>query len=72
MVREGQSFVPRLIKIGVSNFDFAEVLEGLKEGDEIQMVTISRAKIEAEQRNERMRSTQGLGSVGGSPRGTGR
>jgi HlyD family secretion protein len=72
MVREGETYVPRLIKIGVSNFDFAEVVEGLKEGDEIQMVTISQAKIEAEQRNERMRTTQGLGGMGGTTRGMGR
>jgi HlyD family secretion protein len=71
MVKQGEQFVPRLIKIGASNFDYAEVLEGLKEGDEIQVMTISRAKIEAEQMNERMKSMQGIGGMpgGGSPPG---
>ncbi len=73
MVKQGDQFAPRLIKIGASNFDYAEVLEGLKEGDAIQLTTISRAKIAAEQMNERMRSMQGLGGMpgGGPPSGGG-
>jgi HlyD family secretion protein len=68
LVKQGDQFIPRLIKIGASNFDHAEVLEGLKEGDTIQFTTISRAKIAAEQMNERMRSMQGLGGMsGGGP-----
>lgn len=65
MVKEGDTFVPRLVKVGASNFDYAEVLDGLKEGDEIQVTTISRAKLAAEQMNERMRSNTGLGGVAG-------
>lgn len=57
MVKEGENFVPRLIKVGASNFDYAEVMSGLDEGDEIQITTISRAKIAAEQMAERMRSS---------------
>ncbi|MBF8296916.1 MAG: HlyD protein [Bacteroidetes bacterium] len=68
LVKQGDQFIPRLVKIGASNFDHAEVLEGLKEGDTIQFTMISRAKIAAEQMNERMRSMQGLGGMsGGGP-----
>jgi hypothetical protein len=68
MVKQGEQFVPRLIKIGASNFDYAEVLEGLQEDDKIQVVTTSRAKTEANQLNERMRSMQGIGGMpGGGP-----
>jgi hypothetical protein len=74
MVRQGEQYVPKLIKIGASNFDFAEVVEGLKEGDELQITTISRAKLAAEQMNERMRSMSGLGGMTGGrvPTGGGR
>lgn len=58
------SFKPKLIKVGPSNFDQSVVLEGLQEGDEIEIVTISRAKIAQEQFNERMRSMNSFG--GGS------
>jgi HlyD family secretion protein len=69
MVKQGEQFVPWLIKIGASNFDYAEVLEGLKEGDEIQIITSSRAKIEADQMSERVKSMQGMGGMpsGGPP-----
>lgn len=73
LVKQGDQYVPRLVKIGVSNFDYSEVLEGLKEGDQLQVTTISRAKIEAEQMNERMKSMQGVGGMpgGGPPSGGG-
>jgi HlyD family secretion protein len=68
LAKQGGQFIPRLVKIGATNFDHAEVLEGLREGDTIQYTTISRAKIAAEQMNERMRSMQGLGGMpGGGP-----
>lgn len=75
VVKEGVEFVPRLIKIGASNFDVAEVVSGLNEGDEIQITTISRAKLAAEQMNDRMRSMSGLGGMSGgrgAPSGGGR
>lgn len=67
MVKEGEQFVPKLIKVGASNFDYAEVLEGLTEGDEIQITNISRAKIAAEQLAERMRN-QSMGGLSGNVR----
>jgi HlyD family secretion protein len=69
VVKEGDQFVPRLIKVGVSNFDYAEVISGLSEGDEIQVTTISRAKQAAEQMNERMRSMSGISGVAGGGAG---
>ncbi|MEX2116312.1 MAG: efflux RND transporter periplasmic adaptor subunit [Bacteroidota bacterium] len=63
-VRSGDGFVSRMIKVGANNYDFAEVLEGLKEGDEIRITTISRAKLASEQFTERMRSMQGVGGIG--------
>lgn len=68
MVKEGDQFVPKLIKVGPSNFDYAEIMDGLKEGDEIQVTTISRAKLAAEQLNERMRSNSGLSGMSGGGR----
>lgn len=64
-VNENGRFVPKIIKIGASNFDVSEVVEGLKEGDEIRIVAISRALLSSEQFNERMRS---MSSMGGNTR----
>jgi hypothetical protein len=73
MTKEGNGFVPRMVEVGASNFDYAEIVRGLEEGDEIQITTISRARIAAEQWNERMRSTQSMGGLGGGrvPTGSG-
>jgi HlyD family secretion protein len=65
LVRENGVAVPRKVVIGVANFDNAEVLSGLREGDEIQMTSLSRAKIAQEQWNDRMRSMQALGGTPG-------
>jgi HlyD family secretion protein len=63
MVRDSSGFSPRTIKVGVGNYDYSEVIEGLQEGDNIQITTVSRAKQEAEAFTERMKSRQGVGGV---------
>ncbi len=65
MVKEGDTFVARIIKVGASNFDNSEVVDGLKEGDEIQITSISRAKIASAQMTDRMRSMNSMGGLGG-------
>jgi HlyD family secretion protein len=62
-VREGESFAPRMVKVGASNYDYAEILDGVKEGDEIRITTVSRAKIASEQFTERMRERQSIGGI---------
>jgi HlyD family secretion protein len=62
-VRNGDGFVPKVIKVGPSNYDFAEVIEGLAEGDELRITTVSRAKLASEQFTERMRSMQSVGGI---------
>lgn len=72
LVKEGNAYVPRIVKAGPSNFDNTEIIEGLQEGDELQIITISRAKIQSAEFTERMRSMQGVGGVGGMSGGGGR
>ena len=67
MVKEGNEFVPRMIKIGANNFDNAEVVSGLNEGDEIQITSISRAKLASQQFTDRMRANNN--PLGGSAPG---
>ena len=64
MVKEGGEFVARMIKVGASNFDNAEVVSGLNEGDELQITSISRAKLASQQFTERMRANNN--PLGGS------
>jgi HlyD family secretion protein len=72
IVKGGDGYKPRLVKTGASNFDNTEVLDGLKEGDEIQITSISRAKIASERMTERIKSSTPLGGMGTGGGGGGR
>ncbi|MGQ9805378.1 MAG: efflux RND transporter periplasmic adaptor subunit [Chlorobiales bacterium] len=56
---------PKPVLIGEQTAEYAEVLGGLNEGDEVEITIFSRALMEGQQFQERMRSTTGFG--GGQP-----
>jgi len=64
MVKSGETYEPRVIRVGRSNFDFAEVVSGLEEGDELMITTFSRALLQSQEMNSRMRSRSGIGGMG--------
>jgi len=66
LVKEDGQFVPRVIKIGRSDFDYAVVLSGLKEGDIIGVPMTSRLKAENERMEERIKSSRSFGTSGSS------
>lgn len=61
MVKEGSEVKPRRVTVGISNFDFTEIVDGLDEGEEIVVRTMSRARQAALEWQERMRSRGGFG-----------
>lgn len=63
-VKDSSGYVPHRVKVGATNYDFTEVLEGLNEGDEVQAIIVSRALVANERRNEMMRSMQSVGGAG--------
>ena len=65
VVKEGGNYKPRIVKTGASNFENTEILEGLKEEDEIQVTSISRAKIASQQMTDRIKSANPLSGGGG-------
>ncbi|MFQ6093283.1 MAG: efflux RND transporter periplasmic adaptor subunit [bacterium] len=66
MVKEGGQFKPRAIIVGVSDFDHSEALKGLKEGDEVMISYLSRAKMDSEQFRERFSRMRSFGGIGRS------
>ena len=38
-VKKGDTFEPRAVRLGVSNYEFAEVLSGVKEGEEVALLS---------------------------------
>lgn len=62
MVKDASGdFKPRLVEIGTTNYDEAEVVSGLVEGDELQITTFSRARMQGQQFRQNIQSSQGLG-----------
>jgi len=61
MVKDGDEVKPRRVVVGISNFDFTEIVEGLEEGEEIVVRTMSRARQAALEWQERMRGRRGFG-----------
>ena len=64
IVKSGDDYEIRLLKIGISNYDYTEVLEGLEEGQEVVYTFFSRAKASSDQFRQRftsrMKASSGL------------
>jgi HlyD family secretion protein len=66
LLKNEERFTPRRVQIGVSNFDYAEIISGLQEGDSVLVFTASRAAADRQRFMERMRGMSGFsGFTGG-------
>ena len=63
----------RIVRVGLSDFDYAEVLGGLKEGDQVAMLSVALLEAQrAESINQiRQRVSGGVTGVGGGGGGAG-
>jgi hypothetical protein len=85
-VKEGASLTPRIVRLGASNYDYSEVLSGLKEGDEVALLAAAALQAQRQQALDRFRgmtgggvpgmqrqpTTTAPGATGGAPAGGGR
>ena len=78
-IGEGK-YEPRLVKLGASNYDYSEVLSGLREGDNVATLAVAALQAKREQANDRFRGMAGggvpgmqrtpaAGAAGGAPGG---
>lgn len=63
LVKNEDRFVPRRVQIGVSNFDYAEIISGLQEGDSVLVFSASRAGAARQAFMDRMRNMNSFGST---------
>ncbi|MGH7626231.1 MAG: hypothetical protein ACREOJ_13060, partial [Gemmatimonadaceae bacterium] len=61
-VAQNGTFVPRLVVLGIGNYDVTEVISGLKEGEQVAIVTTAML-MQAQQ--QRMKRIQGFMSLPG-------
>jgi HlyD family secretion protein len=84
-VAKGSTFEPRVVTLGIANYDFTEVLSGLTEGEQVAIITAAALQQRRQEQLERFRGITGggvpgmqrqqggtPGGAGGAPRGGGR
>ncbi len=63
---------PRMVRLGVANFDFTEVLDGVKEGERVALLSAAAMQAQRQAQNDRARQMMGGGSpLGGATAGPG-
>jgi HlyD family secretion protein len=68
-VAEGKTFTPRVVMLGAGNYDFTEVVSGLKEGERVALLASLAVQAQREEQNERFRSR--VGGIPGMQQGGG-
>ena len=63
-VQAAGKFEPRLVRLGASNYDYSEVLSGLKEGEKVATLNVAALQAKRDQQNDRFRS---MTAVPGAP-----
>jgi HlyD family secretion protein len=71
-VVSGATYEPRIVQLGQANFDYTEVLSGLKEGDQVVLLTALTMQAQRDQQNNRFRQATGGGLPGVPTGGRGR
>jgi HlyD family secretion protein len=59
-VAENGTYIPRIVRLGVGNFDYTEVVSGLKEGEHVALLAAAAMQARREEQNNRMRNMGGL------------
>ena len=72
-VASGTSFVPRVVRVGMSDLDYTEVVSGLQEGENVLLLTALAMQASRDSAMARMRRGGGMPGMpgGGTPGGPG-
>jgi HlyD family secretion protein len=77
-VKDGSKFSPRVVRLGATDFDYTEVLSGLKAGEQVALLGAATLQAQRQQTVDRIRSATGSGMpgttnapAGGAARGRG-
>ena len=63
---------PRLVRLGVADYDYTEVLSGLQEGERVAMLSAAALQAQRQENNDRFKAMTGGGSpLGGGTPGAG-
>jgi HlyD family secretion protein len=60
-VKKDEKYTPHVVRVGISDFDYTEVLSGLKEGDEVALLGAAVLQAQRDELQQRIRSRAGGG-----------
>jgi HlyD family secretion protein len=72
LVQTAKGLEPRLVRTGLSDFDYTEILDGLNEGDEVVLLSVIEQQAKRTEDQSRIRARMGTGVPGATPAGGGR
>ncbi|MEY4608238.1 MAG: hypothetical protein RL625_455 [Gemmatimonadota bacterium] len=67
MQKADSTWEPRVVRLGVADYDYTEVISGLKPGEKVALLSAAALQAQRQQSTERFRAMTG----GGSPLGGG-
>ena len=70
-VKKGETFEPRLVMLGASNFDYTEVISGVAEGEQVAMLAAAALQAQRQQNQDRIRQQTGVPGMQQQPAGGG-
>jgi HlyD family secretion protein len=65
-VKTAKGLEPRVVKLGLTNFDYAEVVDGVREGEEVALLSVAQLQAQRNQQQNQIRQRMG-GGVPGAP-----
>ena len=68
-VKKGETFEPRLVQLGASNFDYTEIASGLKEGEQVALLAAAALQAQRQLQNDRMKASTGVPGLQQAPTG---
>ncbi len=70
-IQKGATWEPKSVRLGVANYDYTEVIDGLAEGDKVAMLSVAALQAKRQEQNDRMKSMTGSPLGGGAAAGGG-
>ncbi len=71
-VKTTSAIEPRAVRIGLTDFDYAEVLSGVQDGEQVVLLGVAQAEASREQAQDQMRRRVGNGVPGSAGGGASR
>jgi len=71
MVQTANGLEPRLVRLGISDFDYSEVLSGVKEGDVVALLSVAEQVAKRKQQQAQIQQRVGTGLPGSGAAGGG-